>query len=275
MVAGNAAFVGGGQSNEIGVCIAADVDNFTGFNTAEPTIQGFDYYGKTGNPPSLITRDPVSGTRDLAARLIGAGAPFNPGTCGFPISKLKTLNADSSLTGRCRWLAFGLDGSTADFWVPGSSFPSGGPPWFDTFVAQIRACQTLTNSSIRLGGLSWEQGTSDALSSLANSYYANLSAIMTGLWNSFNCKFPVVIGRISQDFINNYPGASTNGPTVRAAQIQWCGDNGMPFVNTDDLVTMPPDPTYNPHYNSNSTATLGVRYATEHLKRRQHMDTRY
>lgn len=270
-----ALFVDAGQSNDIGVCVAADVSNYGGFATTVSAVQIVTVLGKTGDPPSSVTRDPVSGTRDLGPRLIGAGAPFNPGTCGFMISKLKELHANAELAGRVNGLSIGLDGSTADRWVPSSAFPSGGPPWFDTFVAHIKAVQTATNSSIRLGGFSWEQGTSDALSGpLSAAWYANFDLMVNGLWNAFSCRFPVVVGRISQDFITNYPGAATNGPTVRAAQVQWCGDNRMPFINTDDLTTMPPDPGYNPHYDSNSTATLGVRYAAAHLGKRQRMDTR-
>jgi len=275
-VVANALFVGIGQSNEAGVCVAADVNNFSGFATPQPAIRYFRYLGKSGNPPSSVVRDPVSGVGDLQPRVIGAGSPFNPGTNGPEISMLKTIHADSRFANRVCGLSFALDASDTGRWIPSATFPTGsvaypGTPanWFSTLVTNIKEAQTLTNSSIRLGGLFVENGTSDALSGgLAAAYYPNMDAIVNGLWNAFSCHFPVVIGRISQDFINNFAGAATDGPTVRAAQVQWAGDNGMPWIDNDALVTMSASP-YDPHYNSNSQATLGVNRAVAWLSRKQ------
>lgn len=278
----NALVVGIGQSNEAGVCVAGDVSNFAGFATPVPAIRYFRYLGKSGDPPSSVVRDPVSGVGDLQPRVIGGGAPFNPGTCGPEISMLKTLHADSRFANRVCGLSFALDASDTGRWTPASAFPTGSvafpgspPNWFATLVATIKEAQTLTNSSIRLGGLCVENGTSDALSgALAGAYYANMDAIVNALWDAFSCKFLVVLGRISQDFIDNFAGAATDGPTVRAAQMQWAGDNHMPWIDNDALVTMAPPPAYDPHYNSNSIATLGVNRAVAFLAKGQRMDTR-
>jgi len=272
----NALWVGLGQSNEEGPVAAADCTNFPGLTTPEPAVNFIRWTALGNDPPTGVTRDPASGVGPLQSRTIPAGNPFNPGTFGPLDTELRTYQADSSLAGRVCGMAVAFDGSALDKWVPSSSFPNGawiGSPdnLFTWLVKRIKEIQTSTNSSIRLGGLSAENGTSDALSSgLANAYYSSWDLIINGLWNAFSCHFPVVIGRISQTFVNNFSGASANGPTVRAAQVQWAGDNGFPWVDNDGRA----DIGDFAHYNSNSSASLGVDRATLHLKRRQRGDRR-
>lgn len=265
MVMTNALFDVGGQSNAIGIGVGADVSNYPGFTTPLAAVPIINFNGRSDNPPTM-TRDPaVSGSRALAPRAISMGGSFAAGTHGIEVTLGKELHANPILAGQVRLFQCGLDGSTMDRWLPGSAFPTGGPSWFDQYVDAIKSAQLTMRASLRLGGIAWLQGTSDALSeALANAYYDNLNTFFralrfgTGGFTGFGA-FAITIDRISMDFINNFPdqNAQLFGPIVRAAQERFVRDNPRcEIVNTDDIGTFD-----NAHYNSNGLATLGVRHA--------------
>lgn len=249
-----------GQSNAGGLCIAANVNNYTNFATPDPNIPFVSRGLLSGDPPGGDVLDPVSGVRGLGPRLISMGGSLGVGTCGPEVScgkELHRMMPNEWAVGQI-W----IDASDMDKWKPSTVYPNTGPPfWHATMLAQIEDIQTKTQSSLRRGAVLWSQGTSDALSApLAGAWLTNVTALYSAGGARYCASADdliIAVDRISQATID--AGAVTQGPTVRAAQTSFVAAKPArrALVNSDDLALR----VDNLHYADNSYATMGVRHA--------------
>lgn len=251
-----------GQSNAGGLCVAANVNNYTNFATPDANIP-FVSRGRTaGDPAGADVLDPVSGVRGLGPRLISMGGSIGTGTCGPEVScgkELHRLMPNEWAVGQI-W----VDASDMDKWKPTTTYPAAGPPyWHAMMLDQIEDIQRKTQSSLRRGAVLWAQGTSDALSAgLAAAYTTNINALFNAIGSRYCANATdllVSVDRISQLFIDNFVGAAADGPTVRAAETAFVAakPSRRALVNTDDLALR----VDNAHFADNSYATMGVRHA--------------
>lgn len=157
----------------------------------------------------------------------------------------------------------GIDGSSMDRWKPSTTYPTGGPPfWNETMLDTIEDIQRKTQSSLRRGAVMWLQGTSDALSgALAAAYLTNINALFDQIGARYCAAASdlcISVDRISQQFIDNFEGGVPDGPAVRAAETAFVAaePRRRALINTDDLALVD-----NAHFADNSYATVGVRHA--------------
>lgn len=254
-----------GQSNAGGLCIAANVNNYTNFGTPDASIPFVSrgLLSSVGDAPAGgDVLDPISGVRGLGPRLISMGGSLGVGTCGPEVScgkELHRMMPNEWAVGQI-W----IDASDMNKWKPSTTYPNTGPPfWHASMLAQIDSIQLKTQSSLRRGGVLWAQGTSDALSgALAAAYPTNVDAMFNAIGARYCATATdllISVDRISQQFIDNFSGAATDGPTIRAAETAFVAakPTRRALVNTDDLALR----VDNAHFADNSYATMGVRHA--------------
>lgn len=255
-----------GQSNALGVCVAANVNNYTNFATPVAAIPYVSRGLNSADPPSADVLDPASGVRSLGPRLISLGGSFGVGTCGPEVSMGKDLHR--MMPNEWAVGLIGIDGSSMDRWKPTTTYPTGGPPFWNAAEGDsilydtIDDIQRKTQSSLRRGAVAWLQGTSDALSgALAAAYLTNVNALFDQMGARYCAAagdLCISVDRISQRFIDNFEGGVPDGPTVRTAETTFVAANPRrrALINTDDLELRD-----NAHFADNSYATVGVRHA--------------
>lgn len=250
-----------GQSNALGVCVAANVNNYAGFATPNANIPYVSRGLTGGDPPGGDVLDPASGVRSLGPRLISLGGSFGVGTCGPEVSMGKELHR--LMPNEWAVGLIGVDGSNMDRWKPTTTYPNTGPPfWHATMLDQIDDIQTKTQSSLRRGAVAWFQGTSDAIDGIESDYLTNINAMFGAIGAKYCATASdlcISVDRISQQFIDNFGSpADVGGPVVRAAETSFVAakPSRRALINTDDLALRD-----NAHFADNSYATVGVRHA--------------
>lgn len=115
--------------------------------------------------------------------------------------------------------------------------------------------------NIRILGVAWMQGESDAKSSAsAKAYKKNLEAFVSKFRKTLKLPdLPFVAGRVNPPE-ERFPGVSRVRKAIESARL-----NNYAWVDCDDLPKLPDSKMPDLHYNSWGTTLLGFRFADEIL----------
>lgn len=235
-----------GQSNALGLGVAASVTNYPGIATAYPAVQFVER--------SSVLSDPLTWTtdalRDLSPRTMTVASQV-AGTMGVELSMGRFLQENSNAEWYLAKTA--IDGSgLANNWS-NPAWPTSGGSLLSQFSAWISAQEAATGAG--LAAIVWIQGEADSGESPdATDYQANLSSFFTSL-RATHGPFAVVLNRLS----SNYFGQSLN--SVRSLQESWVAtDSKAAIVYADDLAFRD-----TAHFTDDSYVTLGLRLAQKVL----------
>jgi hypothetical protein len=233
-----------GQSNALGLGVAASVTNYPGIADAYPAVQFVER--------SSVLSDPLSWTtdalRDLSPRTITVASQV-AGTMGVELSLGRTLDA----TGSAEWYLAksAIDGSGLENNWNNPAWPATGGSLLSQFSAWITSIEAATGST--LAAIVWIQGEADSTESPDTANYGtNLSSFFSAL-RATHGNFGVVLNRLSSNYS---PGGGRY--EVRSWQESWVAtDSKAAIVYADDLAFRD-----TAHFSDDSYATLGIRLAS-------------
>jgi hypothetical protein len=215
-----------GQSNDGGLCISTNVDNYPGFTTPYGPVSIRRQGATLADPPSWVTEGPVS----LQPRTIGVnGTTYAAGTCGFEVSMGRTIDQAGGVNLYIAQLF--IDGSGLENHWLNPSYPTVGTKLQQQFKDYITA-RLADVPGMTLGYIMWNQGEADAGEAPdATDYYNNLVTFVGDLRTTFPGNWWFLMNRLSK--------RATGGQliNVRAAEEDFAANpaNKAAWVGLDDL----------------------------------------
>jgi hypothetical protein len=237
----------GGQSNADGRAVVADLPL-----SLQSPQSDVDFYYRTELTTGTLTtlRPGLSETSQFGPEiLLGSRlADIHAHEPGTRVAIIKYANGGTNL--HTQWKAGGNSTSTGD-----------GPEYitFQQTVTAGRAALAAKypNTALELDSMVWMQGESDAATTTAGAYQANLTAFIADVRATYEDSLPFIIGRLSSQQTNLNAAALT---TVRAAQDAVAAADPYTGIISTDGFGMKTDDL---HFDAAGQQAMGSAFAEE------------